>query len=324
MKNIDSLKIASKLLKSQRESLRLSIKEVSVELRLEERIIRDIEEGNFIGFKSYLFLKGYLINYAKLVGANISLPGVENKNKTTTATATATATATVTETATATKNNNTDISRDKIAKLGKHKKKNLLIIFSIILVILVIYKIQSSSYSISKVNNTDDLESIAALPLKNTKESVPLVEKKLLNDNVKINTKEAGTQNIVLSKVLEGGQADDEEFAIDSNSVPSKNKSIVQYNNTNITDNDPKIVAVGKKLEIFYNGDSWTEIIDSYGNIVFFDLVKQGKTLEFNILAPFEILIGNATVVDIQYSNKKISIGYINPSNNVGKIKIKE
>jgi len=297
MKNIDSLKIASKLLKSQRESLGLSIKEVSVELRLEERIIRDIEDGNFTGFKSYLFLKGYLLNYANLVGANISLPGVESKNKTKTATTTK-------------NNNNTDIDRDKIAKLGKHKKKNFLIMFSIILIILVIYKIQSSSYSISKINNTDDLESIAVLPLKNT--------------NVKINTKEAGTQNIVLSKVLEGGQADDEEFAIDGNSVPSKNKSIVKYNNTIIIDADPKIVAVGKKLEIFYNGDSWTEIIDSYGNIIFFDLVKQGKTLEFNILAPFEILIGNATVVDIKYSNKKISVGYINPNNNVGKIKIKE
>ena len=196
--------------------------------------------------------------------------------------------------------------------------------FSIILIILVIYKIQSSSYSISKINNTDDLESIVAVPLKNTKESVPLIEKKLLNDNLKINTKEADTQNIVLSEVLERNQTDDEEFAIDSNSVPSKNQSILKYNNTTTIDADPKIVAVGKKLEIFYNGDSWTEIIDSYGNIIFFDLVKQGKTLEFNILAPFEILIGNATVVNIKYNNKNVSVGYINPDNNVGKIKIKE
>jgi len=90
MKNIDSLKIASKLLKSQRESLQLTIKEVSVELRLEERIIRDIEDGNFTGFKSYLFLKGYLLNYANLVGANISLPGVESKTKTKTKTETET------------------------------------------------------------------------------------------------------------------------------------------------------------------------------------------------------------------------------------------
>ena len=101
MKNIDSLKIASKLLKSQRESLQLTIKEVSVELRLEERIIRDIEDGNFTGFKSYLFLKGYLLNYANLVGANISLPGVESKNK----------------------NNNVGFDSDQIARPEKYKKK---------------------------------------------------------------------------------------------------------------------------------------------------------------------------------------------------------
>ena len=77
MKNIDSLKIASKLLKSQRESLELSIKEVSIELRLEERIVKDIEDANFISFKSYLFLKGYLLNYANLLGVSISLPEVE-------------------------------------------------------------------------------------------------------------------------------------------------------------------------------------------------------------------------------------------------------
>ena len=37
MENLDSLKIASKLLKSQREKLNLSIDEVSLELRLEKK-----------------------------------------------------------------------------------------------------------------------------------------------------------------------------------------------------------------------------------------------------------------------------------------------
>ena len=78
------------------------------------------------------------------------------------------------------------------------------------------------------------------------------------------------------------------------------------------------------KLIIIYSGDSWTEIIDSYGNIVFFDLVKDGDTIRLNIKAPFEILLGNATVVDITYNKKVINTQYINPDNNVGKINIKE
>ena len=310
MKNIDSLKIASKLLKSQRESLKLSIREVSIELRLEEKIVRDIEDANFTSFKSYLFLKGYLLNYANLLGVHISLPGVENK----------------------TKNSNEDGDADKIVKSGKYKKKYLFMIFPVILLILLIYKVQSNDYSISKINNTDDLKSIPGLPLKNTKESRQSVEKKLLNENGEINAKEDDSHNTVLSEVsdripldvLTKYLIDGQESVREDNDIPLKNKSVVKSSNTIIIGVDPEIEAVGKKLEIFYDGDSWTEIIDSYGNIVFFDLVKKGKTLEFNILAPFEILIGNATVVDIKYSNKSVSIGYVNPDNNVGKIKIKE
>ena len=306
MKNIDSLKIASKLLKTQRESLKLSIREVSIELRLEEKIVRDIEDANFTSFKSYLFLKGYLLNYANLVGVNISLPGVENK----------------------TKNSNEDGDADKIVKSEKYKKKYLFMIFPVILLILLIYKVQSNDYSISKTNYTDDLKSIPGLSLKNIKESRPPVEKKLLNENGEINAKEDDSHNTVFSDVpidvLTKDLIDGEESAREDNDIPLKNKSVVKSSNTIIIGVDPEIEAVGKKLEIFYDGDSWTEIIDSYGNIVFFDLVKKGKTLEFNILAPFEILIGNATVVDIKYSNKSVSIGYVNPDNNVGKIKIKE
>ena len=310
MKNIDSLKIASKLLKSQRESLKLSIREVSIELRLEEKIVRDIEDANFTSFKSYLFLKGYLLNYANLLGVHISLPGVENK----------------------TKNSNENGDADKIVKSEKYKKKYLFMIFPVILLILLIYKVQSNDYSISKINNTDDLKSIPGLPLKNTKESRQSVEKKLLNENGEINAKEDDSHNTVLSEVsdripldvLTKYLIDGQESVREDNDIPLKNKSVVKSSNTIIIGVDPEIVAVGKKLEIFYDGDSWTEIIDSYGNIVFFDLVKKGKTLEFNILAPFEILIGNATVVDIKYSNKSVSVGYVNPDNNVGKIKIKE
>jgi hypothetical protein len=39
-------------------------------------------------------------------------------------------------------------------------------------------------------------------------------------------------------------------------------------------------------------------------------------------LAPFEILLGDATVVNIKYNNKVVKVPYFNPDNNVGKIKI--
>jgi len=81
MENIDSLKIARKLLKSKREELSLSIEDICRELKLDKKIIKNIESGNFSNFKSYLFLKGYIKNYADFLSIDINLPETRYKKK---------------------------------------------------------------------------------------------------------------------------------------------------------------------------------------------------------------------------------------------------
>ena len=69
MRNSDSLKIAGKFLKSQREKKEFTVEEVCIALRLEKEIIFDIETGNFGKFKSYLFRRyenepmAYILGY---------------------------------------------------------------------------------------------------------------------------------------------------------------------------------------------------------------------------------------------------------------------
>jgi len=79
MKNVDSLKIASKFLKSEREKRGITIEEVSFELKLEKNLIIDIENRNFKKFNSYLFLRGYLVNYAEFLKVDINLPDIKEK-----------------------------------------------------------------------------------------------------------------------------------------------------------------------------------------------------------------------------------------------------
>ena len=79
MENLDALKIASSKLKSQREKLNITIEEVSSELKLEKEIILSIENNNFSMFKSYLFLKGYLNNYANFLDIEVNLPELKKK-----------------------------------------------------------------------------------------------------------------------------------------------------------------------------------------------------------------------------------------------------
>ena len=295
MENVDALKIARKLLKSKREELSLSIEDICRELKLDKKIIKNIESGNFSNFKSYLFLKGYIKNYADFLGIDINLPesGYKKKYK------------------------NINKSRKKESKkkyLNKNKYLFILLIFVLLSIFISVYK--------NKDQENIDVNLIS--------ESLEIVETKKLQNDDKLNIKNEISENtskkiiqknIVSSGIVNNSLIQNEKIEIE-NTDNSKTNTIKK--NTVILNSDYALEnKIEKILEIKYNKDSWTEIIDSNQDIVFLDLVKKGKTLKFSISAPFEILLGNATAVNIKYNKEIVGISYINPDNNVGKLKIK-
>ena len=279
MQNIDSLKIASKLLKSQREKKGYSIEEVCIDLRLKKEIILDIEDGNFSNFKSYLFLKGYINNYANLLNIKIDLPEVKNKRK------------------------KKIISNNDNNKKNFKKNRKLIIYSSLIFFVFL-------SFFIIKNNKNFEEKNVF---LQEKKSDISLEDaNSFQNDNEILEAKEIFI--------------DDDKIKIEKISSKKSNELLLEIDNNRKIENKISFSEkIGPKplLLITYRGDSWTEIIDSNGDIVFFDLVKTGNTINFNILAPFEILLGDATVVNIKYNNKEINIPYFNPDTNVGKIKVK-
>jgi cytoskeleton protein RodZ len=295
MENIDSLKIARKLLKSKREELSLSIEDICRELKLDKKIIKNIESGNFSNFKSYLFLKGYIKNYADFLSIDINLPESRYKKK----------------------YKNVNESRNKESKkkyLNKNKYLFILLIFVLLSILFSVYE--------NKDQENIDVNLIS--------ESLEIVETKKLQNDEKLNIKNEISENtskkiiqknIVSSGIVNNSLIQNEKIEIE-NTDNSKTNTIKK--NTVILNSDYALEnKIEKILEIKYNKDSWTEIIDSNQDIVFLDLVKKGKILKFSISAPFEILLGNATAVNIKYNNEIVGISYINPDNNVGKLKIK-
>ena len=284
MDNLDILKIASKKLKSSREKLNISTKEVADDLRLDQKIIDDIDNGNFKNFKNYVFLKGYLKNYANFLGVHLELPEINKKIK-----------------------KNKKITENDI---GEKKNKTVHSKYFLTAVVLISFFFLVFIVQNENKNLIQDKESLGE-----TNDNIlsEKIESNKINQDQEfvIQKKSENTEEI---KLLETA----DKTNLENNNIPSNNDTNV--NSSSITD----ISDSTDKLIIIYSGDSWTEIIDSYGNIVFFDLVKDGDTIRLNIKAPFEILLGNATVVDITYNNKVINIQYINPDNNVGKINIKE
>ena len=287
MKNLDSLKIASKFLKSQREKKEFTIEEVCIELKLDKDIILDIENGNFDNFKNYLFLKGYVRNYANFLGVQVSLPEVEIK-----------------------KNKKVSSRKKPSWNLIGNKKKYIYLITFLIFILML------STFS-NKNKNLEYEISSSSIDAKNTdiekkENNIPIKTTDLKSNTAHKESKNTQEINMDENKILLEKSSDSDDNPL-SNNDNSENISIEPIHQVNDV-----------FLEITYKGDSWTEIIDSKGDIIFFDLVKRGKTIKFNILAPFEILLGDATVVNIKYNNKLISIPYFNPDTNVGKIKIKK
>tara|TARA_B100000674_G_scaffold135931_1_gene105588 strand:+ start:7090 stop:7938 length:849 start_codon:yes stop_codon:yes gene_type:complete len=282
MENLDSLKIASKTLKKNRERLKFTTKEVALELRLDQKIIDDIEKGKFEKFNNYVFLKGYLKNYANFLGVKIDLPDIKEEKK-------------------ILKKRNQN--KKKIKSDNKIPMKPIVIGISILVFIFIFFIFQKS--------NPEQL----AIQKSNLFEKKIVIQEKEINLKNELNNNETNTKNNLISK--RNDELIDEIKILKADESNSIDKDI-NSNNVNNTEN------INNILSIDYNGDSWTEIIDSYGNIVFFELVKNGTKLKLNIDAPFEILLGNATVVNIKYNNIKVDAQYVNPENNVGKVKIRK
>ena len=282
MENLDSLKIASKTLKKNRERLKFTTKEVALELRLDQKIIDDIEKGKFEKFNNYVFLKGYLKNYANFLGVKIDLPDIKEEKK-------------------ILKKRNQN--KKKIKSDNKIPMQPIVIGISILVFIFIFFIFQKS--------NPEQL----AIQKSNLIEKKIVIQEKEINLKNELNNNETNTKNNLISK--RNDELIDEIKILKADESNAIDKDI-NSNNVNNTEN------INNILSIDYNGDSWTEIIDSYGNIVFFELVKNGTKLKLNIDAPFEILLGNATVVNIKYNNIKVDAQYVNPENNVGKVKIRK
>lgn len=277
MKNVDSLKIASKFLKSEREKRGITIEEVSFELKLEKNLIIDIENRNFKKFNSYLFLRGYLVNYAEFLKVDINLPDIKEKKT-------------------------ASFKKEKYKSNKSKNKKYLKIIIS--LFILLLFIILASK--LQKKDSSDIILNKSEHAKVDSKESDSIADKELTNnissdDSVEYTNK---GQNDIVSTDLNNSIDIHEDNSLNE-SKDDDIDDILHHNNT---------------LVINYSGNSWTEIIDANGDIIFFDLVKKDTVLKLEVEAPFEILLGDATVTNIKYNNKNVIIPYINPNNNVSKI----
>ncbi|MEQ8204716.1 MAG: DUF4115 domain-containing protein [Woeseia sp.] len=71
----------------------------------------------------------------------------------------------------------------------------------------------------------------------------------------------------------------------------------------------PAVLASGElALQLQFSGDCWTEVTDSDGERLFFDLGKTGRTVNLRGSAPVRVLLGNSNNVSIRVNGEPYTI----------------
>lgn len=71
---------------------------------------------------------------------------------------------------------------------------------------------------------------------------------------------------------------------------------------------DSGSAADGSQLRLVLNADSWVHITDGEGRRLEYDLLRGGSSKHYRGRAPFNILIGRASAVELYLDSKRVDL----------------
>ncbi|WP_413702415.1 RodZ domain-containing protein [Psychromonas sp. KJ10-10] len=315
-----------KALQSARVSATLSIEDVAKKLNLGVVTIGDLEENleQIIESKKYpvIYLRGYLSNYAKLVGlgnleeyAEYQLINTAQKQKQTL------------------KSSNLIIPRTK-----KRSKFWPIFILLILLIALPVYFFQaqvfnalglnlSTSEPMSGLTSEDEFKEDLAKKLLIQSAKSSQSETTDVAEAVESNEPVQQTQALIQTEAPQSSDVSSDISDSESNSVENAPlaivNDIVSASDESQTQVEEMVVALDSVLEsdveqddsadgapenlsLVFNGECWTEVYDATGERIAFGLYTQGRELMLSGMAPFKLKLGDPSAVEIQYQDQVI------------------
>ena len=273
------------ILRQLREKKNLTIAEVAGQMRLDPRLIEALETEDYKIFAADTYIRGYLRNYAKMLGINgdeiIALyqsnappppeiiPNVKHPTQIS--------------------------SSDKPVKLFSY-------LITLILVLLLIIWWRQSDFSFIKTFSLKKITEITA--------TTAAVEPMTSTTNAAVHVQE----------IVPGGNMKDQEStpataessAADSSPQPSPpltTMSAVLDTTagsavTARSGDEDQAVPGPDSIHLKLKSDCWIEIRDRFDKKVFQDLARTGNDLRLNGFAPFRVELGNAQGVILEFNNK--------------------
>ena len=284
--NTEASETVGEILRNKREEIGLSLDEITEKLNLDSNLIELLENNDFEKFKVETYLKGYLRAYSKLLGIDgdriIKLYKESNPEK-------------EPEILPDVKPKNQKNSSDRSVKLFSY-----IIGLSIVLSMLIWYQKNITIKPDANNNNIGNIE---------------------LNKNNKINGVYTSYKIITHSDYWQWPIDNIPDRYRDSgendNSKSVKNEKIKDNIKENViqeevleTEESPIYETQQSADTVVLNlrGDSWIEIYDREGNRLFLDLARSGKNYIINGDSPFDILLGAANEVSVEFNGSLVNI----------------
>ena len=274
----DGSETAGEVLRKKRENIGLSIDHIANQLNLDPKLLELLEKNDYEKFNIETYLKGYLRAYAKVLDLDddmvINLYKESNPEKTP-------------EILPNVKPKIQRNSADRSAKLFSY-----IIGLTIALSILVWYQknflVQPSEENLKIAN-------------------IKIHENKNIN-GVDVSYKIINHTNSwqwPINKAEKNYESNSNELElVGSEKTQDKIKNIADTNEVstyNIQQSNDTVV-------LNLTGDSWIEIYDREGSRLFLDLARGGKNYIINGNSPFDILLGAANEVSIEFNGSSVNI----------------
>lgn len=282
--NNDTAKIITPLglaLHNARLKASLSVEQVAKLLNLNESAVRELEGDISVLIESRqyapIYLRGYLANYAKLVALKSIDEFIEYQQLS--------------------KPQARDSSIRATASMLPAGKKRLiplwLLVVLVLIAILAAVFAQQSGFFFAKESATtvtaessEDAENKPFNPVVIDKETLPEL-------------KETAVDEIIIEPVIQNTI----DPASSADQINTEDKSAALENKEPL-ETSPKAIAAS--LYLSFSGDCWTEIYDATGKRLAFGLYAKDDSLSIEGIAPFEMKLGDPSVVAIKYQDKII------------------
>ncbi len=284
--NNEASETVGEILHNKRKEIGLSLDEITEKLNLDSYLIELLENNDYEKFKVETYLKGYLRAYAKLLGIDgdriIKLYKESNPEK-------------EPEILPDVKPKNQKNSGDRSVKLFSY-----ILGLSIALSMLIWYQKNimikpdvNENYigniELNKNNEINGVDTSYKIIIHSDYWQWPI-------DNISERYRESGSND--QSKSLKNEKIQDElkEDVIQEQVLETEESPVYETQQSSDT------------IVLDLRGDSWVEVYDREGNRLFLDLARGGKNYIINGNSPFDILLGAANEVSIEFNGSVVNI----------------